>query len=473
MNENRPGTPFLIVAGAIVLLFALSFVPWGTLTDNLIKNFNLLSDLFPQSVQVTAEETLDPELAAALAELENESNGASADTSATPPKPVGIRTVESGATSLYLVEEVKEIVNNKLSDGTIILEDYTVDNSGLKNLRNALQQSSRPVRIAVIGDSYIEGDIFTMNVREALQNRYGGSGVGYMPASSELTGFRTTVRQTCSGWADHDIRKNTREGMKTLPGEYFTATGTGKTTYKGVGTLSHLDSWNQTTVLAVAPGGGTVTLTTDGGNETLELPAEDVVKAITINGATTSASLTATNGVEVIGAFLNNSSGVCVDNMSLRGNSGQTHRKLSIDRAVQMRPYVDYDLIVVEYGINALSSQQSDYSGYKKLMMQTISRLRDCYPNADIIMMGIGDRGQKSGSDVVSVPTSGNMVSAQRDAARNTGVLFWDTREAMGGSGAVINWRNKGYINPDYIHLNQKGGKALSDLFIKALYHAL
>ena len=36
------------------------------------------------------------------------------------------------------------------------------------------------VRIAVFGDSFIEADIFTADLREMLQKRFGGCGVGFV-----------------------------------------------------------------------------------------------------------------------------------------------------------------------------------------------------------------------------------------------------------------------------------------------------
>lgn len=467
MSKNKKGFPFFIVFGAIVILLGLSIVPWGKLTGNRIKDFNLLSDLFPGTVTNVATESIDPELAKAMAEENAADVMREEDDSLKIVRSVIVEGRDS--ISLHEVIDPKEASPNIGADGTVLIEDYTVSGKGLKNMKRAIKDvKKRPVRIAVIGDSYIEGDILTMNIREMLQDRYGGSGVGYMPASSELTGFRTTVRQSCSGWTKHEIRQNMRADTRILPGEYFTSQG-GKSTYKGVSTLNNLDAWNSTTVLALAKSGGNIVLTTDSVSETLNLEPTDSVQALTITDPTTMASIKASYGVEILGMFLNDSIGICVDNMSLRGNSGQTHRKLSAQRAAQMRPFVDYDLIVVEYGINALSSQQKDYSAYKKLIMQTISRLRECYPDADILVMGIGDRGQKSGSVVKSVPTSSFMVDAQRDAARQTGVLFWDTRQAMGGEDAVLEWRANGLINPDYIHLNHKGGKALAELFVKAL----
>ncbi|MDE6396017.1 MAG: hypothetical protein K2K84_01945, partial [Muribaculaceae bacterium] len=209
------------------------------------------------------------------------------------------------------------------------------------------------------------------------------------------------------------------------------------------------------------------------GGETYTLEASPDVQAISVVGSFSSVEITSSPGVEFLGAYLDSASGILVDNMSLRGNSGITHRNISVDLADGMSKHINYDMIIVEYGINALSSKQKDYSGYKKLMKKTIGRLREAYPNADILLLGIGDRGQKIGTEIKSVPTSSNMVSAQRDAAREMGILFWDTREAMGGEGAAIEWRHKGLINPDYIHLNQKGGKELGSRFAKALIQAL
>ena len=473
MDKNKPGAPFVTVLIAVGRLGGLSFIPWGKLTKHYFKDYNLLADVMPGTVEVTAEETLDPE----LAEVENALSGEEEheETSKTELKKLADSGDEEAQDRLERaslsseVETPKDIVENKIG-GIVIIEDYTTNGNGPSHLRQAVRSTQRPARIGVIGDSYIEGDILTADIRKLLQDEYGGSGVGYVPLSSNLTGFRQTVRQSCKGWTVHEIRdKGTKDSMKTLSGQYFTAGDGAKTTFKGTASYPHLDSWNKTTVLVIAPNGGSVTV----GNETTELEPSPNVQAISSVGQFKSVDITSTPGVEFLGAYLDGSSGILVDNMSLRGNSGITHRNISVELADAMSKHIDYDMIIVEYGINALSSKQKDYSGYKKLMKRTIGRLREAYPNADILMLGIGDRGQKIGTNIQSVPTSQNMVSAQRDAAREMGILFWDTREAMGGEGASIEWRQKGLINPDYIHLNQKGGKELGSRFAKALIQSL
>ncbi|MDE5573845.1 MAG: hypothetical protein K2I94_08880 [Muribaculaceae bacterium] len=166
-------------------------------------------------------------------------------------------------------------------------------------------------------------------------------------------------------------------------------------------------------------------------------------------------------------------SGVALDNMSIRGYSGIKHGNISKQLADQMRQYVDYDLIVIEYGTNALSSKQTDYSGYIKIMTHVIEHIRECYPMADILIMGIGDRGEKAGTSIRSMPVVQTMIDDQRSMARNLGVLFWDTRAAMGGENSVVDWAKTGHINKDYIHLSGKGGERLSRLFVESLNKAL
>ena len=65
------------------------------------------------------------------------------------------------------------------------------------------------------------------------------------------------------------------------------------------------------------------------------------------------------------------------------------------------------------------------------------------------------------------------MVRAQRDIARRTGSLFWDTRAAMGGDDASVDWHRRKLVNADYIHLNHKGGAALAEIFVNSLQSSL
>lgn len=465
-GNNRNSGVIIIILTAVAITAALSIVPWGRLTGNILKDFNLLGDLMPSNaVEYATNVEIDPE----LAKLETEQPAIET------PSINTANTNISGSTmpASVALDSLDENFEAPRRDEVVLIEDYTPDHSGLSRLKNALYAAqSRNVRIAVIGDSYIEGDIFTQNVREALQSQYGGCGVGYMPAYCEFAGFRRSVRQSGSGWHEREIRKMRSHDYRILAGKYFVGYNGATARLEGTKSLAHLDSWDRTLVQVVSTAhSGTITLTAaDGTTATQSIEASGAVQTVRLDAHTTSVKLSSTvDSLVVLGVYLDGATGVSVDCMSLRGNSGIGHRNLNADIISQMRQTADYDLIILEFGINALSAEQKNYSSYAKAMTQTVRAIQGCYPNAVVMLMGIGDRGHKQGGQVVSMSTCQAMIAAQRSVARVTGCLFWDTRAAQGGDGAAIEWHRRGLVNADYIHLNHKGGAEFAKIFIKSL----
>lgn len=463
MKEPQPGDYFLVPIIAFAILMALSVVDWGTLTGNRITDFSLFEDLRTEAIIVKTNEIIDPELSAALEEV-------------TSDVELPVRQFEeSSQTPVKTVEETDVHVSNagycppERVDGVLPIEDFSPDGDGLKNLRNALIESGRMARIAVIGDSYIEGDIFTQDIRRLLQDRFGGNGVGYMSMHSDFPGFRRSVTQNDNGWTVKDIRHNSKGDIKTLSGEYCVGKSEAFATFKG-SKIAHADKWTVSRLLFISPAAGVIKLKAGGEERAFDVEASDEIQCLSVETETSELRVSSNiDSLKVLGAWMDGINGVSVDCMSLRGNSGATHRMISESFARKMAEYIDYDLIVVEYGMNAVSSEQVEYSSYSMLMERVIERIRLCYPGADILMLGVGDRGQKIGSDVASLPTIGAMTKAQRDCARKSGVMFWDVREAMGGENSVVDWRDRGMVNADYIHLNHKGGAALAQEFVNSL----
>ena len=174
-----------------------------------------------------------------------------------------------------------------------------------------------------------------------------------------------------------------------------------------------------------------------------------------------------------LGSWLDGASGVSLDCMSSRGYSGVTLQKVSPELCREMAKFIDYDLIILEFGINAMSSKQTDYSIYSSRLEKVIEHVRQCYPNADILLLGIGDRGEKINGEVHSMKAAPFMVEAQRTAARKAHCLFWDTREAMGGEDAIVTWSKNGLANKDYVHLTHKGGAKLAEPLFNAIQNLL
>ena len=81
----------------------------------------------------------------------------------------------------------------------------------------------KQVRIAVFGDSFIEADIFTADLREMLQKQFGGCGVGFVTITSMTSGYRPTVRHTFGGWSSHSSNDSVGfdKIQQDISGHYF------------------------------------------------------------------------------------------------------------------------------------------------------------------------------------------------------------------------------------------------------------
>lgn len=450
----------------MALLLILSAVPWSVITDNKIKDFNLFSDLLgiEKTTNAAANVIVDPE----LNELNELAVSIEADQAASPAE-VAEPEAEAVSTAPEWVDD--DNFTPPVADGHVLMECYS--GSGMfPHLRHALSQSSsRVVRIAVAGDSFIEGDIFTQNLRSLLQDLYGGQGVGYMNLHTDFPGFRQSVRQGGSGWQMKDIRNmGRRDSLRLINAEYATVSGTATATYAGTSQTAHTAGWSSSKLLFMAKDSATITLRNDLGTQSFAVSPSDAIQCIELQGNTANFAIEcSSDAVTGIGAYLDGSSGVAVDCMSVRGNSGLGHRSINSALCRSAARWIDYDLIILEYGTNAISPGQGEYVAYGNAFAQVIRKVQTAYPNADILLMGVGDRGAKEGAEVRSMSECRAMIKAQRKAARETGIHFYDLRAAQGGDGAIVEWRNRNLVNADYIHLNHRGGAVAAAEFVEAL----
>ena len=320
------------------------------------------------------------------------------------------------------------------ADSTLQAHNNFVDMSphhdALIHFYDALHRRSslgRPVHIAVLGDSFIEGDIFTGSLRKALQERYGGSGVGWLPMSSETAGFRKTVRHEFKGWRERNQLH--AKGRFPITGHYYTA----------------------------APG--------DWARYTLSRPcelAEGQVRSIYLSVGAEASALTC------YGISLDGKSGISLDNFSLRGHSGTGLRSVASDLNAAFCAARPYDLIILQYGLNIISPKQLDYTGYAKQMAGAIQHLRQQTGRADYLLLGVSDRGTKQDGVVVTMPAVRSLEQAQIRLAAAQGLAFWSTRSAVLQIGGIGQLAAKGWASKDFTHLSHRGGAELARIFLDA-----
>ena len=445
-----------VVLLALTILGLLSAMPWSSLTGGRMSDFSLISDL----VGTTSGEPAIPALV--NESLEAELAEIPADTVAA--------AVEVNVEDTVVAAPVA-LAEAPMENGHVQVEAY--GGAMFPRFRQALAQaSSRTVRIAVLGDSFIEADIMTQDLRRLLQERYGGAGVGYMAMHSDFPGFRQSIRQSDRGWNQIDVRNMRRsDSLRTINNEYA-VTQAGTVTYTGTDFDAGTQAWSRSRFVFLAKDSAVVKMTTDAGEQVFDAEPSGMLQCVEVYGNTRSLEIECNGEVGALGAYLDGDAGRAGDCMSGRGHAGLPLRFLNPDMCGQLRNSIDYDLIILEYGTNAMTAGQTNYESYAMAFRRAINKIQSLYPNADIMLLGVGDRGRKQGTAIVSMEECTGMTNAQRAAASETGIHFFDVRAAQGGSGAAAEWRRRGLMNADYIHINHEGGAVLADEIAEALFNA-
>ena len=134
----------------------------------------------------------------------------------------------------------------------------------------------------------------------------------------------------------------------------------------------------------------------------------------------------------------------------------------------------DYDLIILEYGLNVATERGRNYDNYQKGLLTSIEHLKNCFPQASILLLSVGDRDYKTeDGELRTMPGVKNLIRYQQNIAAESGIAFWNMFEAMGGEGSMANLvhAKPSMANYDYTHINFRGGKHLAGLLYETLIY--
>jgi hypothetical protein len=362
--------------------------------------------------------------------------------------------------------------------GMVCFEDYSENSDGLDNFFKALDsKSKKTVRVAFFGDSYIEGDIFSADLRSNLQSQYGGKGVGFMPLSSQTASFRKTIKHSFSGWNSQSIIDSKDYSIIGISGYGFRPDKGAWTKYSGV-KMPHLEFVEQANLIYYLPEGNaslSYRINNEKESRTVDLKPSSKIARYDITadsiGTIQFNFLSDNRNLHVYGVSLQDKSGVVVDNFSLRGSPGTTLKLLPENTLKQTDSLLGYDLIILQYGLNVMSANRKNYSTYQKGMQETVEHLKKCFPHSSILLLSVGDRSMNRNGEYVTMPGVSAMVSCQQAVCVETGIVFWNLFEAMGGSGSMVEMvkTKPPKASKDYTHLNFEGGKYLGEILFKSI----
>lgn len=360
------------------------------------------------------------------------------------------------------------------------IEDYSSNGVAFASFYKKLINASaltRPVRIAILGDSFIEGDIFAQDFRELMQDNFSGNGVGFVPITSAVAGFRKSVDHSFSGWTTSSILTKASKGNYTISSFTYTPTQGEKSsvTYKNTKYRRHLNLVQKARLLFVANGNYTITATINGTKtQTMNPEPSDVLTQFSISEdsiRSVSFSVSGAGGFTAYGASLEGANGVNVDNYSVRGNSGVGLSSINSTISEQFNYMMPVDMIIFEYGLNSVQSENKNYASYAKQMHRAVEQVRACFPGAAILIMGVPDRTRRQGDGWVTIPGVQAMANTQRQLAQTLGVAYWSTMDAMRKRGGMNKFVERGWAAKDFTHLSTRGGKEIGTALFDAVMY--
>ncbi len=359
-----------------------------------------------------------------------------------------------------------------------------------------LEPGDGNVHVLHYGDSQIEGDRITGELRRAWQQKWGGTGPGFVSGVPQVQhlAFHHEVsrhwnRETCfmqrkadASFQDFGLLGTRAQPMDTArvpdaPETWARMTFTPRNTgYKANRTWSELHVWTgpvaQETPIRIRSVRdtsfqleGALPADADGLRWGISLqdrkdPLSDVVLEI---GAPPPA-------IHAVGFW--GPSGIVVHNIPMRGASGTLFRKLSGGVWEDQIRSLPVGMVVLQFGGNAVPSI-SDAASARRYAVgfgAQIALFRNLFPEVPIVVIGPSDMALKVGEQFETYPQLIEVRNQLKQVAREQHALYWDLFDVMGGERSMHAWvtSDPPLAGPDHIHFSPLGAKRVGELLVQA-----
>jgi len=440
-NKNKITHPALIIWAAIIVLILLSSVKLPVIPYiNSYSHIDLLQDIKADKKSVI---------------------------------PIKKITLPAG-----VAPGMPQMVNNAF-DSTLIVDyadDASVMMQSFYSKLNALKTKKGKVRIAYFGDSFIEADYITGELRDKLQAIYGGSGPGFVPMQSIVADDYVTFKfNSNTSWADYNFHNNPQKYPLGLMGHVFYSTGRSWSQYSATNNnkFKNIYLYTGKTKDSLA----SVTVDEDDKENTVTVNDDSYINKTVISSNTPvgKLKLSCTNtALPVYGLSMEDSTGVYIDNYGFRGNTGALSLQLQPDVMKGFASYFKYDLIIVHYGLNVLVHNDTNYLWFDRTMAKFIEKIKTNFPGAPILLVGSSDVAYNEQGTYVTDPGVPVLVRTENEIARKNKVAFWNLYYSMGGESTMAKWveGDTTFAYRDYMHVNERGANKIAGVFLDKLLHS-
>ena len=435
---------------------------------SIIAVLAVICALFPQDGVQAGNVTLTfPTLTEVLS---NEAAEAAALPSESPEE-----LLERQLQQMRMQEEAQYLDYFRTSNIRIALPDD--DLTFFDDLFDAFEHAdSTRMRIVHYGDSQIEGDRITGVIREELQDTFGGIGPGILHLLQTVGSINT----------GQSITDSIPRGLVYGPAEMR-----GKNNNYGVmGQVAYLDTtvtvsvWPRTKepkhcrtftrVTVLAENTSSDLYITCKGDRRVVKPAEGEQRTtFHFTEPVERVTLTLSGYARVYGILLDGDTGVCVDNIPMRGCSGTMFSNINRSLLTDYYRKENVRLIIMQYGGNSVPYLKASkgIATYASQMERQIRYLQECAPQAKVLMIGPSDMSTLIKGNWQTYPMLPEIIDSLRTAANRAGAAYWDMYQVMGGHNSMAQWCSEQppLAGSDHIHFTPRGATRVADLFCKSL----
>lgn len=389
-----------------------------------------------------------------------------------------------------VLNKIQKIEKQTISQNDTIVPvydgiQYPADSfEALKNFFEALSKDKK-IHIFHYGDSQIEGDRITGELRSKFQNFFGGQGAGII-FPMQVNGVKQAISVDLEGtWTKYSIL--TYKKMRFGPAMQFLRyknTFDDDTSIYDASLTFYKNSFSYQSNyrfkwLRILYGnlrkGVLVQVYTNEEFFTMKMLNPTMTENIENIEITPVEKIklefTGRDSPDIYGIAFETDQGVFVDNFSLRGTAGTFFTGCNASNLAFFLNQLNVRLVILQFGVNVVPNIQSNYSFYENWLYSQINFLKQLKPDLDVLVVGVSDMSLRTDSGLVSYPNIEAIRDAQRRAAFRANCAFWDTYKAMGGKNSMPVWVEKGLASKDYTHFTIAGAKTIANLLFNAIYN--
>lgn len=353
--------------------------------------------------------------------------------------------------------------------------DYTFFDNLFAQMESA-QGQKRILRILHYGDSQLEMDRMSDRIRDYAQREFGGGGPGLVPV------LQTIPSRSISQWANGSLSIQSSYGGDSTTsyranGNYGPMTrclrleGSASAGFKSTQHKELPESFRNFKRVKVVFNNrpGPLLITVNGiqknynneGVNSLEWEFDSVVNNVKMNLSGTS---------DIYGVMIDGGYGVAVDNIAMRGCSGQQFAMINFDQLKSAYSHMDVGMIILQFGGNSVPYIRAEKSAttYAESLGKQIEIIHRACPSATILFIGPSDMSTTVNGELTTYPYLPKLINIIRDTVLQHNAAFWSIYDAMGGLNSMKVWANNGLAGTDYIHFSQKGANLMGDRFVEA-----